>query len=154
MRLKNSISRGKMSHTPAEVISLDDKKPKDYKKPTLLAVFLTAAALAVTAASQTLAGKDAVPTQGSVVQNGMSYYTPKPDASQEMGPSPSLEQDGPYRVGIYQGKIGVFEAGEAEPFLTADVEVYLLPEEDVALLRQGIVAEDLATVKSILEDYQ
>ena len=71
-----------------------------------------------------------------------------------MGPSPSLEQDGPYRVGIYQGKIGVFEAGEAEPFLTADVEVYLLPEEDVALLRQGIVAEDLATVKSILEDYQ
>ena len=126
MRLKNSISRGKMSHTPAEVISLDDKKPKDYKKPTLLAVFLTAAALAVTAASQTLAGKDAVPTQGSVAQNGMSYYTPKPDASQEMGPSPSLEQDGPYRVGIYQGKIGVFEAGEAEPFLTADVEVYLL----------------------------
>ena len=84
----------------------------------------------------------------------MSYYTPKPDASQGSTPSPVPESDGPYRVGIYQGKIGVFEAGETEPLLTADVEVYLLPEEDIALLRQGIRAENLAEVKSILEDYQ
>ena len=133
---------------------MDDKKPKDYKKPTMLAVILTVAALVVTVASLTLTQEDAVPTQGSVAQNGMSYYTPKPDASQGSTPSPVPDSDGPYRVGIYQGKIGVFEAGETEPLLTADVEVYLLPEEDIALLRQGIRAENLAEVKSILEDYQ
>ena len=39
-------------------------------------------------------------------------------------------------------------------FLTADVEVYLLPQEDIALLRAGLEADTLAEVKAILEDYQ
>ena len=133
---------------------MDDQKPKDYKKPTILAVIITAAALLVSLLSLSLKGIAAVPVQGIPAQNDTTYYTPKPDASQGSTPSPVPESDGPYRVGIYQGKIGVFEAGETEPLLTADVEVYLLPEEDIALLRQGIRAENLAEVKSILEDYQ
>ena len=141
LRRKNAYvwhNQGKTSHTSAEVISLDDKKPKDYKKPTMLAVILTVAALAVTVASLTLTQKDAVPTQGSVAQNGMSYYTPKASASQGSAAQPAGDEDGPYRVAVYDGKIGVFRQGEAEPFLTADVEVYLLPQEDIALLRQRI----------------
>lgn len=57
-------------------------------------------------------------------------------------------------MAVYDGKIGVFRQGEAEPFLTADVEVYLLPQEDIALLRAGLEADTLAEVKAILEDYQ
>ncbi len=34
------------------------------------------------------------------------------------------------------------------------VEVYLLPQEDIALLRAGLEADTLAEVKAILEDYQ
>ena len=41
-----------------------------------------------------------------------------------------------------------------QPFLTADVDVYLLPEEDIALLRKGLTAQSLTEVKSILEDYE
>ena len=48
----------------------------------------------------------------------------------------------------------MFRQGETEPFLTADVEVYLLPQEDIALLRAGLEADTLAEVKAILEDYQ
>ncbi|CDD30289.1 uncharacterized protein BN815_01523 [Firmicutes bacterium CAG:94] len=84
----------------------------------------------------------------------MSYYTPKASASQGSAAQPAGDGDGPYRVAVYDGKIGVFRQGEAEPFLTADVEVYLLPQEDIALLRAGLEADTLAEVKAILEDYQ
>ena len=83
----------------------------------------------------------------------MSYYTPKPAASQE-SPAAQPEPDGPYRVALYEGKIGVFQLGDTKPFLTADVDVYLLPEEDIALLRKGLTAQSLTEVKSILEDYE
>ena len=84
----------------------------------------------------------------------MSYYTPKASASQGSAAQPAGDEDGPYRVAVYDGKIGVFRQGETEPFLTADVEVYLLPQEDIALLRAGLEADTLAEVKAILEDYQ
>ena len=133
---------------------MDDKKPKDYKKPTLLLIAVTVAALLTTMISLSFGGRDAVPATGSPAQKDMSYYTPKESASQESPASSQAPEDGPYRVAGYEGKIGVFQNGESEPFLTADVEVYLLPKEDIALLRQGILAEDLAQVRSILEDYQ
>ena len=98
--------------------------------------------------------KEAVPAQGSPAESGMSYYTPKASASQGSAAQPAGDEDGPYRVAVYDGKIGVFRQGEAEPFLTADVEVYLLPQEDIALLRAGLEADTLAEVKAILEDYQ
>lgn len=143
-----------MPHTSAEVISLDDKKPKDYKKPTMLAAIITVAALVVTLVSLSLRQEETVPVQGSPAQNGMSYYTPKPAASQESSQPPPSSQEGPFTVSIYDGKIGVFQPGETTPFLTADVDVYLLPEEDIALLRKGLTAQTLWEVRAILEDYQ
>ena len=136
------------------MISLDDQKPKDYKKPTILAVIITAAALLVSLLSLSLKGIAAVPAQGIPAQNDTTYYTPKPDASQETASDPLSESEGPYRITIYQGKIGVFQKGETEPCLTADVDVYLLPKEDVDLLRAGINAENLKEAKQILEDYE
>lgn len=133
---------------------MDDKKPKDYKRPTVLVTIITVAALLVTLLSFSLRGGTSVPVQGTPTQNDTTYYTPKPDASQGTQLTPSPESDGPYRIAIYQGKIGVFQMGETEPYLTADVDVYLLPEEDIALLRKGLTAENLTEVKRILEDYE
>lgn len=132
---------------------MDDKKQKDYKKPTLLLLLVAAGALVTACAAFSLRQEAAVPAQAGTIQNDMSYYTPKPAASQE-SPAAQPEQDGPYRVALYEGKIGVFQLGAAEPFLTADVDVYLLPEEDIALLRKGLTAQSLTEVKSILEDYE
>lgn len=132
---------------------MDDKKQKDYKKPTLLLLLVAAGALVTACAAFSLRQEAAVPAQAGTTQNDMSYYTPKPAASQE-SPAAQAEQDGPYRVALYEGKIGVFQLGAAEPFLTADVDVYLLPEEDIALLRKGLTAQSLTEVKSILEDYE
>ena len=112
------------------------------------------AALLVAVVALSLKGREAVPAQGSPAESGMSYYTPKASASQGSAAQPAGDGDGPYRVAVYDGKIGVFRQGETEPFLTADVEVYLLPQEDIALLRAGLEADTLAEVKAILEDYQ
>lgn len=132
---------------------MDDKKQKDYKKPTLLLLLVAAGALVTACAAFSLRQEAAVPAQAGTTQNDMSYYTPKPAASQE-SPAAQPEQDGPYRVALYEGKIGVFQLGDTKPFLTADVDVYLLPEEDIALLRKGLTAQSLTEVKSILEDYE
>lgn len=132
---------------------MDEKKPRDYKKATIITVVLTVAALAVTVFSLALRPESAVPTQGTPAESISSYYTPKPTSSQETTASPIPSSDGPYRVALYDGKIGVFRPGESTPYLTADVSVYLLPEEDIALLRKGITAQNLTEVKRILEDY-
>ena len=120
----------------------------------MVLIGVTVAALLVAVVALSLKGREAVPALGSPAESGMSYYTPKASASQGSAAQPAGDEDGPYRVAVYDGKIGVFRQGEAEPFLTADVEVYLLPQEDIALLRAGLEADTLAEVKAILEDYQ
>ncbi len=37
--------------------------------------------------------------------------------------------------------------------LTQDTPVYLLPEEDIELLKKGLPAKDLNEARKILEDY-
>ena len=108
---------------------MDDKKPRDYKMATMVLIGVTVAALLVAVVALSLKGREAVPAQGSPAESGMSYYTPKASASQGSAAQPAGDGDGPYRVAVYDGKIGVFRQGEAEPFLTADVEVYLLPQD-------------------------
>lgn len=153
------------------MVHLPPDRTKHYTRALLL---LAALALAVCALALGIKQK-AVPTQAETYR---SYYSPKADASQENGssgnvsqtpsgagspaptsrpaksPSPSPMPKGNYVVTVYEGKIGVFQKGEREPFLTADVEVYLLPEEDVKLLKEGIPASTLSEVRGILEDYE
>lgn len=159
------------------------RKQNFYKKWTLLVLMITVAALVVCAASlnlkRSIVSADAAPLTSRPTQSLNDYYSSKEAVSQESEPpsgetekrtaapvrtgktgteTSSRSGDRPdfYLVTVYEGKIGVFENGDKSktPFLTADVNVYLLPQEDLTLLRQGIVAENFAAVKRILEDYQ
>ncbi len=147
------------------------RAPKNYKRRTLVLLIVTVAALVVCAASLALK-RDALAVQGNPEQTYESYYSPNGASSQENGyeetfsrsepaisrpsptPTPSPAPAGSYLVTVYNGKIGVFQKGELSPFLTADVNVYLLPEADQKLLRKGIPAESLSQVKGIVEDYE
>jgi hypothetical protein len=133
---------------------------KQYKTFTLWLLILTAAALVLTAAmlslKRTASAARSTPAYAPE-EPGMAYYTPNPALSQENPKAGentgSAEEGGPYVVGLYQGKLGVFPQGGAEPVLTADVPVYLLPEEDLTLLKKGIPAQTLSEARKILEDY-
>lgn len=148
--------------------------PKNYKKHTAVLLLVAATALVVCAVSFALKRNAAVAVQGNPEQTYVSYYSPKPSASQENrnsenssaesigkregsaaepGKSTEAEKES-YLITVYNGKIGVYRDGEVSPFLTADVDVYLLPQEDVAILKKGIRAESFSEVKGVLEDYE
>lgn len=158
---------------------MENNAPKNYKKYTLALLIVTVAALVVCAASFALKRDAAMAVQGNPEQAYTSYYSPKPSASQENGNGGNSSQQSvaeqsekaarseesaasksgagakeSYLITVYDGKIGVFRNGEPEPFLTADIDVYLLPGEDLKILRKGIRAESFSEVKGILEDYE
>jgi len=64
------------------------------------------------------------------------------------------EQQGPmYILREYEGRIGVFIAGEAEPETVLDVLVKYLPEYDREQMRQGIPAGSYNELTALIEDY-
>ncbi len=150
-----------MVQTIGEVISLD----RNYKRYTAALLIAAAAALVVCAFSLSLKQKTSLAVQGTPQQSYTNYYISKPSPSQEMpetgmssNPDPgkngaSLREE-EYLITIHDGKIGVFRSGESSPFLTADIDVYLLPEKDVDILRSGIRVSGFSAVKSVLEDYE
>ena len=69
---------------------MDEKKPRDYKKATIITVVLTVAALAGNVFFPALRPESAVPTQGTPAESISSYYTPKPTSSQETTASPII----------------------------------------------------------------
>lgn len=138
-----------------------------YKTYTLALLLITAAALLVCAAALASKRSAALQVQGSPRETYESYYSLNPAPSQEMEkeaaasqispPKDSPSSEGPqetYLVTVYEGKIGVFQLGKTTPFLTADVDVYLLPEKDLELLKKGFRAKSLSEVRGILEDYE
>lgn len=136
-----------------------------YKKYTLVLLIVTVTALVVCCAALVFK-RDA----RRALEAYASYYSPKQDTSQENSEKPAAsspapaaaptpgktakEEDETYLVTVYKGRIGVFAAGSAEPFLTADIQVYLLPAEDRELLKKGIRVQGLKEVKAFLEDYE
>lgn len=147
---------------------MEKRTEKTYKKYTLCLLIITVVALVVCAAALSLK-HDAVAAQGTVENSSAFYYRPNIGTSQENEESETssdirlkqaVESNGEndekdsYFITIYNGKIGVYKDGEATPFITADVDVYLLPEEDIAILRKGLRAEEFSEVKRILEDYE
>lgn len=128
---------------------------KQYKTFTLWLLILTVAALVLTAAMLSLKRTASAARSAPVnapEEPGIAYYTPNPASSQE-NPAAGENTGGPYVVRLYQGKLGVFQQGRAAPVLTGDVSVYLLPEEDVELLKKGIPAQTLSEARKIMEDY-
>lgn len=153
---------------------MENNASKNYKKYTLALLIVTVAALVVCAASFALKRDASMAVQGNPEQAYTSYYSPKPTASQEngIGGNSSLQSQASsenhsskaetsskaekesYLITVHDGKIGVYRNGEPAPFLTADIDVYLLPSEDLKILRKGIRAESFSEVKGILEDYE
>lgn len=129
---------------------------RSYKTLTIILLIVTVIALLLSAVMLTL-GRGAAAVSGepeSPPENPATvYYTPKPASSQENSETEeNMAEDG-FLVTIYRGGIGVFQPGKTVPVLTKHTEVYLLPEDDIKLLRDGIWASDLAHVKEILEDF-
>ncbi len=97
-----------------------------------------------------------------------SYYSPNAAASQETSEKPTqpVGSTAPpasetpaadretYLITLYRGQVGVFRAGESEPFLTAPIQVYLLPQADREYLEQGVRVTGMSAVKAVLEDYE
>lgn len=129
---------------------------KKYKAYTLILLMITVFALILTAAMLSLK-RGAAAVQGEPVEPpekpGSAYYTPKSASSQENSETGETDPENGYLVTVYRGGIGVFQSGKTVPVLTSHTEVYLLPEEDIQLLRKGIWAEDLTRAKEILEDF-
>lgn len=134
-----------------------------YKRYTMLLLIAAAAALVVCAAAMSLK-RDSEAAMANAEQSLSGYYISKQGASQENSELVSghsmqknekiYDEREKYFITIHDGKIGVFKSGEKKPYLTADVDVYLLPGEDLAILRKGLYAHGISEVKSILEDYE
>lgn len=144
---------------------------QSYKKYTLILLIVTIAALVICAATFALKRDSTLAVQGTPEQTYSSHYIPKAAASQENSdravssqvipalprPSPSpnpTPQKGSYWVTLSEGTIGVFQEGKTYPILTADIDIALLPKEDLTLLEKGIWANSLSEAKTILEDYE
>lgn len=124
---------------------------RNYKRLTMLLLIVTVLALTLTGVTQALGRKAKSEPAAAKPQNAVNaYYTPKPASSQES--SGDTEGKG-LLVTVYRGGLGVFEPGKTLPVLTKKVEVYLLPEEDVELLKKGIPVKNLSEAKAVLEDY-
>lgn len=129
---------------------------KKYKTYTLARLLITIAALIVAAVTLSL-GREARAAQAGLVQgpagSDTAYYTPNPAVSQDSRGTGAGEEGAGYYITIYKGRVGAFRVGEAEPVLTADTEVYLLPQEDLELLRRGLWVQTLNEARALLEDY-
>ncbi len=133
---------------------------KKYKLYTLWLLIITITALVVTAAMLSLKRSAAAAQVDTAVQGrplstkpDTVYYTPNPAPSQENSETLADAQEDRYLITVYRGRIGVFQEGKTVPVLVTDTEIYLLPEEDVQLLKKGITAKTLNEAKGILEDY-
>lgn len=127
-----------------------------YKALTVILLIVTVIALLLSALMLTLKrGVSAVSgePQSPPENPATVYYTPKPASSQENSETEESSGEGSFLVTIYRGGIGVFQPGKSVPVLTKHTEVYLMPEEDIELLRKGIWARDLTHAKEILEDF-
>ena len=58
-----------------------------------------------------------------------------------------------YTLREYDGKIGIFAAGDAEPIRVLDVYVFTLPEADRLALRTGIRVYSSEALRSLIEDF-
>ncbi len=133
---------------------------KKYKLYTLWLLIITITALVVTAAMLSLKRSAAAAQVDTAIQGrplstkpDTVYYTPNPAPSQENSETLADAQEDRYLITVYRGRIGVFQEGKTVPVLVTDTEIYLLPEEDVQLLKKGITAKTLNEAKGILEDY-
>lgn len=59
-----------------------------------------------------------------------------------------------YLLRVHEGKIGVFRAGESEPFRVLEVYVSTLPVLDQSELSEGVYIQNEEKLQVIIEDYE
>ncbi len=67
--------------------------------------------------------------------------------------SQAAEEAVGYMLGEYNGKIALFREDSTRPYKVLDMEVYLLAEEDLEALRDGIIVDTEEELLQMLEDW-
>lgn len=58
-----------------------------------------------------------------------------------------------FLLGIQDGKVALWKTGHSQPLYVSRVSAASLPETDQTRLAQGILVEDEAALRQLLEDY-
>ena len=58
-----------------------------------------------------------------------------------------------FTVKEYSGKVAIYKNDETKPYIVYDAYVSLLPQQDIDLLKKGIVTDDKEYLQRIIEDY-
>lgn len=98
----------------------------------------------------------------SVVAALFRWEEPQPQAQPELQleaevslneePLPAVEAP-PYRLGVWQGRVAVFEGESAQPASVLDTPVASLPAPDQQSLEAGIPVYSREELAGLLEDY-
>lgn len=59
----------------------------------------------------------------------------------------------PYTIGVWEGKVAVFEGADNYPMQIFDTDVTTLPDEQRAQVEEGVRVENAEELYLILEDY-
>ena len=59
-----------------------------------------------------------------------------------------------YFLGEFKGNLAIFKSNSATPIEILDVQLSSLPERDIERIKNGIVADSLAEIIKIVEDYE
>ncbi len=81
----------------------------------------------------------------------LSFLYLKYGKSEPSTPQPA--EEGTYTVGIWEGKLAVFEPSTDYPMKLYDVAVASLPPEEQQKLRAGITVQSDGELQALLEDY-
>ena len=58
-----------------------------------------------------------------------------------------------FTVKEYNGKVAIYKNDEIKPYVVYDAYVSLLPQQDIDLLKKGIVTDDKEYLQKVIEDY-
>ena len=75
------------------------------------------------------------------------------DIVQPVEPSSTVQEDYEYVIGEQGGRLAVYYKDNTEPESVLDVYITLLPEADVAQIREGIRVRDQKELMDRLEDF-
>ena len=68
-------------------------------------------------------------------------------------PTATESFEAPFRFGIWQGRVAVFEGTGSQPVTVLETTVESLPERDQILLAEGIAVVSKEELASLMEDY-
>lgn len=99
----------------------------------------------------------------SIIQVVRLAPVPAPPPQEENAAAPALEPQpvavtqppasARWTVGVWQGRVAVFEGDSADPVRVMETPVSALPEVDRRALEAGIPVDDPVVLAGLLEDY-